>query len=429
MWWTQPDEEAYAREIIEQFATRAFRIKAPSEAYLEKLFALFKARKDNGEKFQDALLEPLSVVLASTGFLYLVEPVEGESSQELTDLELAVRLAYFLWSSPPDEKLYEVARAGELRKPGKLAWQVNRLLNDPRADEFIASFAHQWLHMERLDFFQFNPAKYEKFDESTKEAARQEVYQTIRSILDENRPVRDLLKADHVVVNDLLADYYGLKDVSGSDFRKVALPADSPRGGLLGMAAVMAMGSDGERSSPVERGAWVLRTLLDNPPPPAPPNVPQLSRLEGKLLSPRELQTAHMEEAQCAQCHRKIDPIGFALENFDAAGNWRETITLEKIVNRKVRGKKEVPIDPAGSLPNGMTFADFYELRDAIADRAPAFEQGFTEALIEYALGRPYGFSDEQLRERILKRARQKDGDMREFIIALIQSNAFQTKK
>ncbi len=428
-WWKQPDQDAYAREIIERFATRAFRVKKPSEAFLEKLFALFQKEMVDGRKFHEAIKEPLAVVMASPGFLYLLEPVPGADKRELTSEELAVRLSYFLWSAPPDQILKNAAAAGKLTDPQKLAWHANRMLSDPRADEFIASYAHQWLHMERLDFFQFDSKQYPQFDESVKAAARQEVYQTIRSILDEKRPLADLLKADHVVINDLLADYYGIEGVKGSDYRKVTVPANSPRGGLLGMAAILAMGSDGTRSSPVERGSWVMRKLLDDPPPPAPANVPQLSRLEGKLLSPRELLAAHMEEAQCAQCHRKIDPIGYGLENFDAAGHWRETITLEKVVKRKKTQKKVVEIDATGTLPDGAPFTDYFGLRDQIAGKADVFQRGFAEHLIEYALGRPYGFSDEALREQILKRAAAKDGEMREFIIALVQSKPFRTKK
>lgn len=425
--WNKKNQDSYAREIIERFARKAFRIREPAPVYLEKLFALYLAEREAGKRFPQAIQEPLAAILASPGFLYLIEPAPTARGQKLSDLELAVRLSYFLWSAPPDEKLLKLAKSGGLKS--KLAWQAKRMLNDPRADEFITSFAHQWLHMERLDFFQFDERKYQEFDDSVREAARQEVFQTIRSILEEDRPLADLLNADHVVVNDLLASYYDLKGVNGSEFRKVSLPANSPRGGLMGMAAIHAMGSDGERSSPVERGAWVLRKLLDNPPPPAPPNVPQLSRLEDKLQSARQMQSAHMEEAQCAQCHRRIDPIGFGMENFDAAGKWRDVERTEARRGRRTVARKEFPIDASGTLPDGTAFSDYFELRNAVAKKSAAFERGFTEALIEYALGRPYGFSDESLRERILRRARAENGQLREFIIALIQSKPFRTKK
>ncbi len=428
-WWAQPDENAYAREIIGKFATSAFRIRPPSDEYVEKLYQLFAAEKAEGKKFNEAIREPLALVMASPGFLYLLEPLHGEEKRELNDLEMAVRLSYFLWSAPPDEALMNAAKAGKLSDPAKLAWHANRMINDARSDEFIASFAHQWLHMDRLDFFQFDDRK---FDDSVKAASRQEVYETIRIILDEKRPLSDLLKSDHVVVNDLLASYYGIDGVTHAEFRKTPVLGDAPRGGLLGMAAILAMGSDGNRSSPVERGAWVMRTILNDPPPPAPPNVPQLSRLEGQQLSARELQMAHMEEAQCAQCHNKIDPIGFGLENFNAVGLWRESEEMQHVVKKKVKKTKEAAmdtIDASGSLPSGEEFTDFFSLRDAVAAKKSEFETGFAEHLIEYALGRPYGFSDERLREQLLNRADAKGGEMREFIIALIQSKAFRTKK
>ncbi len=213
----------------------------------------------------------------------------------------------------------------------------------------MRGFVHQWLEMERLGMFQFNGVQFPTFDNAVRECAREEILQTVHTMLDEKLPLRTLLKADYVVVNDLLAVYYGLPDVQGHEFRKVKLPERSMRGGLLGTAAILAMGSDGLGTSPVERGAWVLRHLINDPPPPAPANVPQLSRLDGEVLSARELQRAHQEQPQCAQCHQKIDPIGFSLENFNAAGLWRdvETITIGK---RKANRTKEFSIDPSGRL-------------------------------------------------------------------------------
>ena len=213
-------------------------------------------------------------------------------------------------------------------------------------------------------------------------------------------------------------------DLHGDEFRLVTLPAGSPRGGLLGMAAVHAMGSNGEHTSPVERGAWVLRKLLHDPPPPAPPNVPQLTRLEGELLTARDRLRMHQEEPQCASCHRRIDPLGFGLENFDAVGMWRTTDSYEK----QGVGKKEWEIDPAGAFHNGPAFQDFFELRGIIAAHDEAFATGFTEALLEYALGRPCGFSDDVLVKAIVARAAAKDYSIRELIHAVVQSKAFRTK-
>jgi hypothetical protein len=438
--------DEYARQIIARFALRAFRYKQPTPTFIDKLLKLYKARRAMNDTFETAIKHSLAVVLASPHFLYITEPEQiasalqstshsinksksVQANRELSGLELAVRLSYFLWSAPPDAELYKQAQNGRLKDPKVLRYQTKRMLADPKAMEFVSGFAHQWLHMERLDFFQFSFRKFPEFDESVKEAARNEVYHTLETLLREDLPLGELLKSDFVVINDLLADYYGIKGVTGHAFRKVKVPSDSPRGGLLGTAAVLAMGSDGERSSPVERGAWVMRKLLNDPPPPAPANVPQLSRLSGKLLSARKLQTAHMEEPQCAQCHRKIDPIGFGLQNFDAAGQWREQ-ELTEIVGRrpKFNKKKLHPIDASGTLPDGAPFKNYFELRSQIAKRYGEFARGFTEGLIEYGLGRPYGFSDYELAEEILKSSASQNYRINNLIHALIQSQKFRTK-
>ncbi len=335
----------------------------------------------------------------------------------LSQSELASRLSYFLWSAPPDAQLL----AADLTNPTIIAREVDRMIASPKADEFVSGFVHQWLGMDRLDFFQFDTKQFRDFDESAKAAARREVYETFAHLLRHNGSLSKLLKSDEIHVNGLLATYYGIEGVSGDDFQKVKLPAGSPRGGLLGMAAILAMGSNGERTSPVERGAWVLRHLLHNPPPPAPPNVPQLDRFAGKPLSPRERLAAHMEQPQCAQCHRKIDPIGFGLENFNAAGKWRD-------IDHDPKTKKDWPIDPAGQFHNGPAFKTYQDFRDQIAAKPENFAQGFTESLIEYALGRPYGFTDGTLADDIVAKAKAKNFAMREFITALVSSKAFHTK-
>lgn len=448
--------ETHPRTVLGKFAERAFRGKKPSAAFLDKLTALYEVRRKAGDAHETALKEPLSVILASPGFLYLQEigqagqakewgqknnassdssapiplPKNGSDDKEkasvslsprpivsLSPAELASRLSYFLWSAPPDDLLL----TADLTKPEVLAREVDRLIASPKADEFVSGFVHQWLGMDRLDFFQFDTKQFRDFDESAKAAARREVYETFAHLLRNNGSLTKLLKSDEMHVNGLLATYYGIEGISGDAFQKVKLPANSPRGGLLGMAAILAMGSNGERTSPVERGAWVLRKLLHNPPPPAPPNVPQLDRLAGKPISPRERLLAHQEEPQCLQCHRKIDPIGFGLENFNAAGKWRE-------VDHDLKTKKDWPIDPSGQFYNGPAFQDYFDLRDQIAAQSENFARGFTEALIEYALGRPYGFTDTALAENIVKQAKTKELSIREFIFALASSRHFGRK-
>ncbi len=418
---TVDTEEERARSIFQRFCVEAFRQVEPDPTFIDQLVGLYKRRIKAGDSFDVAIRTPLSVILASPGFLYLDEPNTKDSKRSLIDRELAVRLAYFLWSAPPDARLYDLAEKGLLSKSWVLRKQVDRMIADPRANEFVSGFVHQWLHMERLDFFQFDTKLHREFDESVRASARQEVYESFALLLRDQKGGRlgKLLKSDYVMINGLLGTYYGIEGVTGDHFRKVSLPADSPRGGLLGTAAVLAMGSDGIESSPVERGAWVLRYLLNDPPPPAPPNVPQLSRLADKPLTARERVLAHQEEPQCASCHRKIDPIGFGLENFTAAGKWR---TEDK------HGKKTYDIDPSGKFHKGPAFADYFEMRDLIAQREDDFARGFTEHLIGYGLGRPFGFTDEDLANEILSAAKKQDHSVVAFVHSLVQSEAFSTK-
>ncbi len=430
---------ADARRIIERFAERAFRGRAVTPEFMERLMTHFDERIAAGETFLDAIKTPLSIVLASPSFLYIAEsslsfsPNGKEKSAakpgRLSQTELATRLAYFLWSSPPDEALMQLARDGKLSDASVLAREVDRMLADEKVMRFISGFTHQWLHMVRLDFFQYNHRLHPRFDGSVKESARREVYETLRVVLRERLPLGALLKSDFVVVNDILADYYGLGGVSDDAFRKVPVPAGVPRGGLPGMAAILAMGSDGDRTSPVERGAWVLRHLINDPPPPAPANVPQLSRLAGKLMPARQLMLVHQEQPQCSQCHRRIDPIGFGFEHFDAVGLWREKEYTEiPVLNQFARETKLFPVDTSGTLPDGTAFDGFEQLREAIAKREADFAKGLVEHLIEFGLGRPCGFSDDDLVQSVLESAKPQHYTPRALIQALVSSREFHTK-
>ena len=443
-----PTETPAVRPLLERFATRAFRGVKPDAGYLDRLVSLYDAQHKAGKPFAVAIVEPLATVLASPGFLYLNEPlaapaVGSPEDRTLTDLELASRLSYFLWSGPPDDELLAAAVAGDLRSPAGLERQAERLMKDSRSLTFATGFTHQWLDVDRLDFFRFNAQLYPGFDESTREAAKGEIYHTFQLLMRENLDARLLLKNDFVVVNGLLADYYGLEDLSqpdkpkrvtGDAFRRVTLPAGSPRGGLLGMAAVLGMGSNGERTSPVERGAWVLRKLLHDPPPPAPANVPQLSRLDGKQIDTRERLRMHQEEPQCAQCHRRIDPIGFGLENFDAAGLWRTEEATYKpgfVIPNGPFGKivsKRFAIDPAGSFHNGPAFRDYFELRDRIADRGDAFLRGLVEHLFAYGSGRPPSFADAEAIDGIVVAAKADGAGLGGILRKIVTTPEFRTK-
>jgi hypothetical protein len=416
-------EADVARDVLAAFVRQAFRGAEPEPRFIDSLVGLYETQRAAGVRPDLAIREPLAVVLASPGFLYLAEPGRDRTSRPLDGRELAVRLAYFLWSSPPDDRLLELGRLGGLDHPDVLAREVDRLLDDPRAMAFCTSFPHQWLKLDRLDFFTFNTTKYRGFDESMKDAARREVYETFAYLIRTNGSLSQLLTSDTVIVNGLLASHYGLDGVHGDGFRPVRLASDSPRGGLVGMAAVLAMGSDGERTNPIVRGTWVLDKLLDDPPPPAPPNVPQISRLDGQPLGSRERFALHRTEPQCLQCHRRIDPIGFGLENFDAVGRWREIDTDAP----GATAESGPPVDASGAFFGGPAFASFAELRAILATKEEAFARGFTKALVEYALGRPCGFSDEQLIDEIVTAA--ADGyETRSFIHALVKSPQFRSK-
>lgn len=420
------------RAALERFATEAFRGTPPPAAYIDRLANLYEVRRKAGDKPVAALKETLSVVLASPMFLYLAEPSPDGKQRPLTGAELAARLSYFLWSAPPDAALRELGRNGELLKPAVLAAQTERLLDDPRADDSVRAFVQQWLGMDRFDFFEITRAKYPRFDDGTKLSAKEEVFATFDYLLRHNASLRDLLKSDYVVIDRVLAHYYGLAGVQGDGFEKVALPPGSPRGGLLGMAAINFMGSNGDHTSPVERGAWVLRKLLDDPPPPAPANVPALTRLAGKVLTTHDRLRLHQEDPQCASCHRKIDPIGYGLENFDVAGQWRTEDSYQAIgADGKPDPKSKKltwTIAAAAQLHKGPAFQDYFSLRDIIASRSNDFARGFTEALTEYGLGRPLGFRDEPLVADIVRQAETKNFAMREFVHAIVRSPAFHTK-
>jgi len=419
------------RAALERFATEAFRGTAPRPAFLDRLVGMYQSYRADGKKHSEALKDTLAIVLSAPPLLYLAEPVVDGVQRTLTPAELATRLSYFLWGCPPDAALRKLAETGELDKPEVLAAQTERLLDDPRSQGFIRPFFHQWLVLDRLNFFKFSRKLFPAFDDGTEVAVRKEVYETLSNLVRTNASLCDLLKSDYIIANQVLAQFYGIEGVTGDDFHKVMLPKDSPRGGLIGMAAILAMGGNGEHTSPVERGAWVLRKLLNDPPPPAPANVPQLNRLADKILTTHERLQAHQEAPQCASCHRKIDPIGFGLENFDAVGEWR---TEDHYQALNAMGKpipkaiKTWAIEPAGSLYKGPAFKDFLELRDIIASKREPFARGFSAALIQYALGRPCGFGDEPLIGAMVEQAATKQFAVREFIHTLVNSKAFHSK-
>ena len=428
----------YAKRIISDFAVKAFRGEQVNPEFLKKLVNYYVTETQEGKSSREAAINVHSLILSSPSFLYISEQQKHEKPNKISDRELAIRLSYFLWSSPPDEQLLTLAKANKLSNAQQLKAQVARMLADPRSGRFIADFTHQWLHMKRLDMFDFSAKYTPEFDETVRLSARNEIYATIRYLIDHKLSIANLLKSDFVVIDNVLADFYGFDGVKGPAYQRVNLPENSPRGGLLGAAAIHVMGSDGHRSSPVERGAWVLRHLLDDAPPPAPANVPMLSRLEGEVFSARELQKAHQEEPQCAQCHQKIDPLGYAMENFAPSGKWRdkEPVALPQKQEIGADGTpikpiiqfKDFDIDPSGALSGGQSFNSFFDFREAVSQHQDDFALGFTKALIAYSLGRPVNISDYNFAEAIRDQAKQQNYTIEAFISSLVLSKTFQTK-
>jgi cytochrome c553 len=419
------------RTSFERFAKEAFRGREPGTKFIDGLIQKYQTRLSAGDHPVAAFKDCLAIVLSSPMFLYLAEPNLETKPRPLSDLELATRLSYFLWGAPPDLELRQLAANGELARPNVLTAQTKRLLDDPRSRGVSDAFTYQWLGLHRLDFFQVNLLKHRRFDNATKLAARDEIYETVAFLLRENQSIANLIRSDFAVINGVLAEYYRIPGVSGDQFRRVPLPTGSPRGGLLGMAAISLMGGNGEETSPVERGAWVLRKLLNDPPPPAPANIPQIARLAGKVLTTGERLQAHQDEAQCASCHRRIDPIGLGLENFDAVGTWRtqNTYVVKDDKGRPIPGEERTwTIDPAGQLHNGPKFNNYFELRNILASKEEEFARGITEGLIEFALGRPVGFSDEAFIAAVVTRVKQKNFAFREFVHAVVSSREFHTK-
>jgi hypothetical protein len=401
-----------ARNAISRFAEKAFRRPVAADE-VNRIVAIYRLAHDRGESHERGLQLALTTVLASPRFLFLVEPEDTTTDRPLNDFELASRLSYFLWSSMPDDALLAAARRGSLH--GELRAQVTRMLEDRRSDAMVENFAGQWLQLRRLAGVSPDRALFATFDDTLRSAMRQETERFFGHILRSNQSVLDLIDADYTFVNDTLAKHYGIGGVTGPEFRRVAL-SDHRRGGVLTQASVLTLTSNPNRTSPVKRGQWILQQILGTPPPPPPPLVPKLddSKQAADASSLRDRMELHRANPQCASCHQQMDQMGFALENFDAIGRWRDR-------------DGEFPVDPAGELAGGRKFADIKELKRVLAATA---NQKFTRCLIEnmltYALGRGLDPRDYCTVEEIRKRIAANGNRMHEIVFGIVESRAFQ---
>jgi hypothetical protein len=415
---TAPDEEGpCASSIVKRLATLAFR-RPVSEKDFDKLMA-FYARGRSERNFEYGITKALEAILASPQFLFRIEEAAvrlAANTYRLGDYELASRLSFFLWGGGPDEELLKVAGQGRLGAPGMLMKQARRMLKDPRADALATRFASQWLRLQDLEHTTPDPILFPYADQTLSVALKRETELFFESLVREDRSLMDFLSADYTFVNERIARHYGIPNVTGQEFQRVTVP--EYRRGILGHGSVLTLTSIADRTSPVMRGKWVMEVLLGSPPPPPPPNVPALEETKGtnasgRTLSVRERMEQHRSNPACNACHRVIDPLGLALENFDATGKWRV----------KDGGAN---VDAAGTLYDGSSIDGPAGLRSAVLRRKDAFLLSFTQSLMTYALGRRVEPADMATVRKIIRDAAAQDYRMSAFLQGVIDSPAFQ---
>jgi hypothetical protein len=413
-------EEACAHKILAALARRAFR-RPVTENDLRPLLEFYRAGRQDAD-FDSGIAEAIEAVLISPDFLFRVEQdppgAPAGTVYRVTDVDLASRLAFFLWSSIPDEELLALAEQGKLRDPAVRAQQVERMLRDARSQALVSNFAGQWLYLRNLATIKPDPQLFPEFDETLRRSVQQQAELFFESILRENRSVLELLNADYTFLNQRLAEHYGVPDFYGPQFRRVPLQ-DPNRAGLLGLPAILTVTSYPNRTSVVQRGKWILENLLGSPPPPPPPDVPELKAesSDGKPLSMRQQMERHRANPICSGCHARMDPIGFALENYDAIGRWRT----------KDAGAS---IDASGKLPDGTGFDGPVGLAKLLVSRyRDDFVSTVTRKLMTYALGRGLEYYDEPAVRLIVRRAAKENYTLTALIDGVVESTPFQMRR
>lgn len=410
--------EAAAEKILTKLARAAYR-RPLDEADLARLLGFFReANKQDG--FEAGIESALGAILTSPSFLFKIEQQPAAATKgkpyEISSVELASRLSFFLWSSIPDQELLALAEEDKLRQPAMLAVQVKRMLADKKSSSLATNFASQWLHLRNLDSITPDGRLFPDFDDNLRQAMRQETELHVQRLLAADRSVLSLIQSQQTFLNERLAKHYGIPHIYGNRFREVELPRDSQRGGLLRQGSILTVTSYATRTSPVIRGNWILENILGAPAPPPPQNVPALDEtVISDSLTVRERLAKHRADAACARCHNLMDPIGFALENFDAVGRWRD---LEA-------GR---PVDAAGGLPDGSSFVGVAGLETAILKRPQVFVTALTESLATFALGRGLELSDGPAIRQIVRQAANEDYRISAVILGIVSSGPFQTR-
>jgi hypothetical protein len=411
-------ETACARTIVSSLARRAFR-RPLQESETNSLMSFYTMGRERRGTFEGGIQLALRRVLADPAFIFRVENdparVAAGTAYRLSDLELASRLAFFLWSSLPDDELVTVASRGRLRNADELRRQVRRMIADPRADALTKNFAGQWLQLRNLSASSPDPTEFPDFDDPLRQAMRRETELLFEHVMRSDRSVIELLTADYTFLNERLARHYDVPGIYGTRFRRVAV-TDEARRGLLGHGSILTVTSYPNRTSPVKRGKWILENLIGSPPPPPPPNVPALpAKDKGKPTSMREQMETHRANPTCATCHRLMDPLGFALENYDATGAWR------------VRDGR-LPIDASAQLADGTSVGGVVDLRKVLLTRPAAFAQTVTQNLMVYATGRGLRAADMPAVRKVLRSAAGVDYQFSALVMGVVESVPFQMR-
>jgi hypothetical protein len=413
-----------ALKLLASFAKRAFRDRAPGPEFLKRVEAVYLMSRENGSTPEQAMVPSLAMILSSPGFLYLLE--EGSDSEALSQLEFANRLSHFLWSRMPDNELFAAALESRLYDADVLRSQVDRMLAHPNRWALAEGFLSQWASLNRFDEIAIDDKQHPTFNDGLRLSARLEPQHFFNNLVVENLGIGHLIDSDFVVVNPLLANHYGLEyPGEGNEFRKVALPPDSPRGGLLGQMAFLTMGSNGERSSPIIRGVLVAEKFLHKTIASPPANVPELASASDKPLAVMEIIEMHQLKAQCSSCHRKLDPIGFGLENFDLLGRWRDLEVVGNIGKKADQEGEKIPVRAEGRFPNQRKFGNLEEFRAGLLDQRDLLARSITEGLLAYGLGRHVEFSDEQAIDEILMQSKQDGYRIADLIQTIVRHRVF----
>jgi hypothetical protein len=412
------DEIPCARQILSTLVRRAFR-RATTDSDLESLLSFYQQAR-TGKSFDIGIEMALRRILADPEYVFRFEPppaeVKPNRPYRISDTELASRLSFFLWSSIPDDELLQLATQGKLHDPAVLAQQTRRMLNDPRSHALVTNFAGQWLYLRDLKSSDPDSREFPDFDDNLRKAFQQETEMLFESILREDRSVLDLLNADYTFVNERLAKHYGIPGIYGPDFRRVQVPSDARRG-LLGQGSMLLVTSNANRTSPVQRGKWILENILGSPPPLPPPNVPPLKENASgvALTSVRDRMQEHRANAVCAGCHKIMDPIGLSLENFDGVGQWRSM-------------DAGVKIDASGQLVDGTKIDGPASLRKALLDRPEAFVGTMTDKLMMYGVGRETKYYDMPVVRAVMRGAARNRYRFSDLVLGIVQSAPFQMR-